>query len=158
MRGVAMTWMFLPFKRAMDFSGRSCRREYWMFMALKVICSALLAIGLVFTGAIASAPIFSGRTAAALLGNLTALAAVAAWLLIFLLPEIALTIRRWHDIGNSGWVIVVLMIWSLLPVVGFLAGIVHLVAMCWPGDKSSNQYGPNPAPKDATQGFAMGAA
>ncbi|MBC7987233.1 MAG: DUF805 domain-containing protein, partial [Sphingomonadaceae bacterium] len=114
--------MFLPFKRAMDFSGRSCRREYWMFMVLKVICSALLAIGLVFTGAIAQASLFSGREAAALLGNITALAAIAAWLLIFLLPEIALTIRRWHDIGNSGWVIVVLMIWSLLPVVGFLAG------------------------------------
>lgn len=153
-----MTWMFLPFKRAMDFSGRSCRREYWMFMVLKVICAALLAVALTFTGVVAAAPIFSGRAGAALLGNVTAIAAIAAWLLIFLLPEIALTIRRWHDIGNSGWVIVVLMVWSLLPVIGFLGGIVHLVAMCLPGNKSANRYGPNPLRGSGAQGFAASPA
>lgn len=149
-----MKWMFLPFARAADFAGRSCRREYWMFMLLKLIASLLFGIGLAFAGALASASIFSTSGAVALLGNLTVLLAIGAYLLIFLLPEIALTVRRWHDIGNSGWTIVVLLVFSLIPYVGFLAGLVHIFAMCTPGDKGPNRYGPSPAAPVKPTGFA----
>jgi uncharacterized membrane protein YhaH (DUF805 family) len=139
-----MKWMFLPFARIADYRGRSCRREYWMFQLLKVVCGFLLTFGLIFAGALTSAPLFSGNAVANILGNITLLLASVAYLLCFLPAEIALTVRRWHDIGNSGWTIVVVMLFGLIPVIGFLAGIVHFVAMCWPGDKGSNKYGPSP--------------
>ena len=139
-----MRSMFLPFFRVADYRGRSCRREYWMFQLLKVVCGFLLAFGLIFAGALTSAPLFSGNAVANILGNITLLLASLAYLLCFLPAEIALTVRRWHDIGNSGWTIIVVMLFGLIPVIGFLAGITHFVAMCWPGDKGANKYGPNP--------------
>ena len=139
-----MKSMFLPFFRVADYRGRSCRREYWMFQLLKVVCGFLLAFGLIFAGALTSAPLFSGNAVANILGNVTLLLASLAYLLCFLPAEIALTVRRWHDIGNSGWTIIVVMLFGLIPVIGFLAGIIHFVAMCWPGDKGANKYGPNP--------------
>lgn len=145
-----MTWAFLPFLRMTDYSGRSCPREYWLFQLLKVVCGFLLTIGLVFLGALVSAPLFSGKLAANILGNATLLAALLSYVLIFLPAEIALTVRRWHDIGNSGWTILVVMLFSLIPYIGFLAGLIHFVAMCWPGDKGSNQYGPPPVPAFAS--------
>ena len=37
-----MEWMFLPYKRYADFSGRSRRKEYWMFILFTVIVYAAL--------------------------------------------------------------------------------------------------------------------
>lgn len=135
----------------MDYSGRSCRLEYWSFQILKVVCGFLLTIGLVFLGALARAPLFSGNLVANILSNATLLAALLGYVLIFLPAEIALTVRRWHDIGNSGWTILVLVLFGLIPFIGFLAGVIHFAAMCWPGDKGRNQYGPPPStPEFAT--------
>jgi uncharacterized membrane protein YhaH (DUF805 family) len=136
-----MNWMFVPFARITDYSGRSCRREYWMFQLLKVLCGFFLGFGLMFAGALTSAPLFSGDLVASILKNVTLLFALFIYLLCFLPAEIALTVRRWHDIGNSGWTILVLLFFGLIPYIRFLVGFVHFVAMCWPGDKSANQYG-----------------
>jgi uncharacterized membrane protein YhaH (DUF805 family) len=142
-----MRWMFLPFVRMGDYSGRSRRREFWLFQLLKVLTGILLAIGLSFAGALTSAPLFSDRTVANMLGNFTLLVTLLLYILFFLPAEIALTVRRWHDIGNSGWTIVVVLLFSLIPVIGFVAALVHFAAMCWPGDKGANRYGFPPPDK-----------
>jgi uncharacterized membrane protein YhaH (DUF805 family) len=139
-----MKWMFLPFFRITDYRGRSNRREYWLFQLLKVVGALALAIGFGLTSAVANAPILSNGIITALLGNVVALVVFLIFLLCFLPAEIALTVRRWHDIGNSGWTIVVVFVCGLIPIIGFLAGIVHFAAMCWPGDKNINKYGPPP--------------
>lgn len=136
-----MKWMFLPFVRMGDYSGRSRRREYWLFQLLKVLSGILLAIGLGFAGALTSAPMLADRTVADILGNVTLLVTLLLYILFFLPAELALTVRRWHDIGNSGWTIVVVLILGLIPVIGFMAGIIHFAAMCWAGDKGANKYG-----------------
>lgn len=133
--------MFLPFVRMGDYSGRSRRREFWLFQLLKVLSGILLAVGLGFAGALTSAPMFADRSVAYILGNLTLLVTLLLYILLFLPAEIALTVRRWHDIGNSGWTIVVVLFLGLIPVIGFLAGVIHFVAMCWPGDNHANKYG-----------------
>ena len=53
------------------------------------------------------------------------------------MPALALTVRRLHDTGRSGWWIFVQMI----PAVG---GIVFLVFVCLDSQIGSNEYGPNP--------------
>ena len=39
-----MEWMTLPLKRYADFSGRSRRKEYWMFVVLQIIVAAIMAM------------------------------------------------------------------------------------------------------------------
>ena len=53
------------------------------------------------------------------------------------LPALAVTVRRLHDIGKSGWN----LLWSLIPIVGV---IIVLVWMCQDSDVVANKYGESP--------------
>ena len=57
--------------------------------------------------------------------------------LFVLLPALAVTVRRLHDIDRSGWWIFI----SLIPVVG---SIILLVFLVQDGQAGHNQYGANP--------------
>jgi uncharacterized membrane protein YhaH (DUF805 family) len=145
--GVAqMKWMLLPFARITDYKGRSGRREYWLFQLLITICGLFLALLLLTTGVFA-APSSSQIALSNLLGNTTLLIALGLYLLCILPAKIALTVRRWHDIGNSGWTVLVVILLSRIPLIGSLVWVVNFAAMCWPGDKGSNQYGFPPPEK-----------
>ncbi len=50
--------------------------------------------------------------------------------LAILIPGIAVAVRRMHDIGRSGW-------WIILP-------FVNLVFLCLDSQPGENEYGPNP--------------
>ncbi len=57
--------------------------------------------------------------------------------LIVLIPGIAVAIRRLHDIGKSGWMLLV----GLIPLAGAIWLLILLVTDSQPGD---NEYGSNP--------------
>lgn len=57
--------------------------------------------------------------------------------LAVLLPQLAVTFRRLHDTGRSGWN----LLWYLLPLIGV---IVMLVFLCEEGNKGDNKYGADP--------------
>ena len=59
------------------------------------------------------------------------------WSLAILLPGLAVAIRRLHDIGKSGWFVLL----ALIPIVGSIILIVFYVKDSEPGE---NKYGPNP--------------
>ncbi|MBS0476556.1 MAG: DUF805 domain-containing protein [Proteobacteria bacterium] len=129
-----MEWMLMPFRRYADFSGRSRRMEYWMFRLFEfgVFFAGLIVLGL-FSGAAGAA---GGDTASGLVGGLGALALVGFFLFSFI-PGLAVTVRRLHDTGKSGWMVLI----SLVPLVG---GIVLLVFLCSDGTRGANQYGEDP--------------
>lgn len=54
--------------------------------------------------------------------------------LVLLVPSLAMTTRRLHDINKSGW-------WQLLFLIPFIGFIVLLVWLCIKGDVGPNQYG-----------------
>ena len=59
------------------------------------------------------------------------------FIVVIFFPWIAVTARRLHDIGRSGW-------WQLIsgiPYVGIIGGIVLLVWWCTEGEKKKNKYG-----------------
>lgn len=124
----------MPFRRYADFSGRSRRMEYWMFRLFEfgVFFAGLIVLGL-FSGAAGAA---GGDTASGLVGGLGALALVGFFLFSFI-PGLAVTVRRLHDTGKSGWMVLI----SLVPLVG---GIVLLVFLCSDGTRGANQYGEDP--------------
>jgi uncharacterized membrane protein YhaH (DUF805 family) len=103
-----MQWMIMPLKRYAQFSGRSRRMEFWMwivFVILAVIVLSIVdtALGLggssrMGTGVPAGATSGVGAYANANGGILTGLFSLA-----ILIPNIAVQVRRLHDIGRSGW-------------------------------------------------------
>ncbi|CAH0435727.1 Putative membrane protein [Clostridium neonatale] len=57
--------------------------------------------------------------------------------LAFLLPTIAVVVRRLHDIGKSGW-------WYLISFIPLVGVIWFLVLMCMDGTHGENKYGLDP--------------
>jgi len=125
-----MQWMFLPFRRYAEFSGRSRRKEYWMFALWNAIVnSILLAIG--FWGA--SEGVFSSDDELALYFACT----LGLYGLVAAIPALAVTIRRLHDTDRSGWTI----LFSLIPFVGPLILLFFYVSE---GTRGPNRFGENP--------------
>jgi len=102
------------FRKYVDFSGRASRPEYWWFVLAYVILAFV-------TGFI---------------HDYLYLLVV----LIFLLPLLSAGARRLHDMGKSGWWLLI----GLIPVVG---GLVLLYFTVQPSQPDSNEYG---APPQAT--------
>lgn len=125
-----MEWMLLPLKRYADFNGRSRRKEYWMFMLLQAI--VLLVLGGLFGIA---AALMGGENGPGALAWLVA-AVIGIVVLALIVPSIAVTVRRLHDQGKSGWFYLI----SLVPYVG---GFIVLVFMCLEGTPGPNEYGEN---------------
>ncbi len=107
-----VNWYLEVFKKYAVFEGRARRQEYWMFVLINFIISLVLAT--------------------LSLGILETL-----YGLLVLIPSLAVSVRRLHDIDRSGWWMLV----SLVPFIGVLVLIYFCVQDSTPG---TNQYGPNP--------------
>ena len=104
------------------FEGRARRSEYWWF------CLAYSLVSSVISGV--ARAVGSGGASMAL-SSISAIIAVAC-----LVPSIAVTTRRLHDTGRSGW-------WQLLSLT-CIGGIVVIVWLAMDSQPGDNQYGPNP--------------
>lgn len=129
-----MEWMLLPLKRYADFSGRSRRKEYWMFVLGVFIAVILLSI---VEGIVGLSGMVGG-----VYGPLTTI-----FFLGILVPSIAVQIRRFHDQDKSGWFVLL----SLIP---FIGGLIVLVFMCLEGTKGPNRFGPDPKDPAGAEVFA----
>ena len=133
-----MDWMLLPLKRYAQFSGRSRRKEYWMFVLFLVIVyiiamilDSLLGFGTTTRYAdVTNSGAAMGFNSSG--GIITLLAMLA-----LLVPSLAVAVRRLHDTDRSGWWLLI----GLLPLVG---GIVLIVFYCLDGTKGPNRFGPDP--------------
>jgi uncharacterized membrane protein YhaH (DUF805 family) len=142
-----MDWMLMPLKRYAEFSGRSRRKEYWMYLLLIVIVGFVLGM---IEGVMGLQ-----QSVAGVYGPLSAILA-----LVTFIPSLAVGVRRLHDTDRTGW-------WMLLPILPYAAafamlfsgnvamfGILALVAlgcavvvlvfMVLDGTKGPNKYGPDP--------------
>jgi len=130
-----MDWMFLPYKRYFDFSGRSRRKEYWMFALLWAIVYAVFYVYVFATMPSAEAIQAGAAVGAAGLGVAGIVLTIFA--LGSLIPAIAVQVRRFHDQDKSGWFVLL----NLIPLLG---GLIVLVMMCLEGTRGPNRYGPDP--------------
>lgn len=120
-----MDWMLMPFRRFADFSGRSRRKEYWMFTLLNLIVGFVL--GLI-------GGILGGSSEG---GSMMGSAIIGLYMLIVIVPSIAVTVRRFHDQDKSGWFV-------LLAFIPFVGSLIVLVFMCLEGTRGSNRFGDDP--------------
>ncbi len=118
-----MNWYLKVLNNYVVFRGRARRMEYWMFILFNEIFSSVLWI---LDKVLKTGMEGSGDGLFLILYNLA----------VFL-PWWAVTVRRLHDVGRSGWMILIL----LIPLIGLILLLVFLVIDSDPGE---NQYGPNP--------------
>tara|TARA_R110002049_G_scaffold65035_1_gene170987 strand:+ start:126680 stop:127042 length:363 start_codon:yes stop_codon:yes gene_type:complete len=107
-----MNWYLKVLKQYADFNGRARRKEYWMFTLFNLIIiygSSIIAIAI-------DTPLLS------IVGSIYSLAV--------LIPSLAVGVRRMHDVGKSGW-------YLLIP-------IYSLILACTDSEAGTNKWGPNP--------------
>ena len=109
-----------------DFKGRATRKEYWSFVAAYLITSIIL----IFLS------VLFFEIGLGILGGIL-IGLFMLFVLVILVPGLALAVRRIHDIGLSGW-------WYLIGLIPYVGGIVLLVFYCLPSEKVENKWGPNP--------------
>jgi len=115
-----MNWYLKAFKQYADFSGRATRSEYWYF----ILFYSILVIIASFVDTL-----LSGQ-------DNTFPVVTMIVILVHIMPSLAVSVRRLHDIGKSGWWYLI----SLIPVIGPIILIIFAVL----DSDQDNQYGPNP--------------
>lgn len=126
-----MEWMIMPLKRYADFSGRSRRKEYWMFVLFQILVS-LPMMFIVFAAADVS-----GGDGMGTLGGVLLVVLGLIYLGLFFIPGLAVQVRRFHDQDKSGWFI-------LLGFIPYIGGLILFIFMCIEGTRGSNRFGPDP--------------
>lgn len=109
-----------------NFDGRASRSQYWWFCLFNLILGC--AVSILFASSDSLGTVVDGIVSLALF-----------------LPSLGLQCRRLHDIGKSGWWMLV----ALIPLVGW---IILLVWNCKDSDPYDNQYGPVPLLVDGGNG------
>ena len=150
-----MHWMILPLKRYAEFSGRSRRKEFWMFMLLQLIVACVLVILTFVTGGSLAALEGSEAASAVAAGSLSfTYILFGIWLLAVIIPSIALNVRRLHDRDMSGWWYLGYIVASFVPVVNLIAFVAYVVVMVLPGTPGPNRYGEDPKGQGMDEVFA----
>jgi uncharacterized membrane protein YhaH (DUF805 family) len=137
-----MKWYLGVWKKYATFNGRAQRREYWTFLLLNMLfvsavalVAAIVAIFIVVVplGMRGDMVMDDGIAAAALFSFMYSLAVFT--------PALAVTVRRMHDSGRSGW-------WIFVPLVSF-------IFLCLDSQQDDNKYGPPPKKVERFQGRAQ---
>ena len=117
-----MSWYFVVLKKYAVFSGRARRKEYWMYNLFDTI----IIIALVFWSETADWNIKD-----------VAQYVFLGYFFARLIPDIAVRVRRLHDIDMSGW----LCLLGFIPIVG---PFIFLFFAIQDGTEGANKYGPDP--------------
>jgi uncharacterized membrane protein YhaH (DUF805 family) len=117
-----MSWFLMAMQKYATFSGRSQRSEYWYYFLFYMIIVIVCAI-------------VDGMLGAGKNNNVGWISTLAVFGM--LVPSIAVTVRRLHDIGKSGW-------WFLVAFVPLVGGIILLLFAVQDSQPDTNEYGPNP--------------
>jgi uncharacterized membrane protein YhaH (DUF805 family) len=102
-----------------DFHGRASRKEYWMYTLFHFIV-----VGALYT--------FFAVTESSVIAGV-----LMIYFLASIVPSVAITVRRLHDIGKSGWA----YLFGFIPLFG---SFILLIFACMKGQPNHNLYGPNP--------------
>lgn len=110
----AFDWFKKVIKNTFNYQGRARRKEYWYYI---LIASIIILIGFTLDGILDTPDTLSG---------------LAGFILFF--PSLAVTIRRLHDIGKSGW-------WYLISAIPLIGSLILLFWNCQETSPETNQWG-----------------
>lgn len=120
-----MKWYIGVIKRYASCKGRARRKEFWLFVLVNYLITAACGMADNFLGL---QTVLAGQTVAII---------TMVYTLLVLIPCLAVSIRRLHDIDKSGWWLLL----ALAPVVGWAWLLVYSLLE---GTPCCNRYGDNP--------------
>ena len=85
---VDYNWYFHVWKNYGNFEGRASRKEYWNFVLFNFLVTLILAL--------VSAGILS-----------------VIYVILVIVPSVAVAVRRLHDVGKSGWMIAMMRVMNM---------------------------------------------
>lgn len=110
-------------KNYFNFQDRTTRKDYWMSVLINFLIALVLGF---FSGLFTNFPI---------IGKLNIMDLISyIYFILILIPGLAQSVRRMHDVNKSGWYLLM----SLIPIVGW---IIVLVQECSPSVDVNNNYG-----------------
>ncbi|RTY90841.1 DUF805 domain-containing protein [Flavobacterium sp. GT3R68] len=116
------------FENYANFSGRARRSEYWYFTLMNILVAmAFVTLGVIMVTALGMDELGIGIF----------VVLYALYTLAIIIPSFAVTVRRLHDLGKSGW-------YFLIYFIPFIGSIWLLILLCTEGESQPNQYGPDP--------------
>ena len=135
-----------PWRLYANFSGRSRRSEYFVFILVRygALFGLLFAVG----GIGAMLERGGAGQASAPIGGI-ALIVLGIFYLATIVPGWSVTVRRLHDQGKS-------FKWIFLTFVPYIGVIASLIFGFWPGDDFENDYGPDPRQPETIGGDELG--
>jgi len=118
-----MNWYVKCIRQFADFNGRARRSEYWFFSLFSFLF-VVLAMAIDLVAGLTIDHQFFGIT-------------YILYVLFAFVPGLAVTVRRLHDVGKSGWFYLIV----LIPIIG---AIWLLVLLFTDSEAGENKWGPNP--------------
>jgi len=169
-----MEWMLMPLRRYADFSGRSRRKEFWMFsLGYMLLTLLMLAIFIAVAGTAFLGALDGNADPAAMTSTLAGMGVLLILYLVIglglIIPSIAVSVRRLHDIDRSGWWVAVFYGLAVLSgafgqdgsalglvfnLVYVAAAITLLVFTLLPGTRGPNRFGEDPKAAGTAEVFA----
>ncbi|MGR5275105.1 DUF805 domain-containing protein [Vibrio rotiferianus] len=116
-------WYYKVILNYTNFNGRARRQEYWYFTLVNVLVNLVMGIIDRVIGSVMQMDNFG------FFGVIYAL--------FIMIPSIAVTVRRLHDSGRTGW-------WALIAFVPAIGILVLLYFLIQDSEEGSNQYGVSP--------------
>ncbi|MBK6802517.1 DUF805 domain-containing protein [Novosphingobium sp.] len=124
-----LDWMLMPYKRYADFSGRSRRKEFWMFyLFVMVVYFVLMTVAGMGMASMTVDP-ETGELSGGGMSSMMSIVILLFWVAT-IIPMLAVQVRRCHDQDKSGWFI-------LVPIYG-------IILMFLEGTRGPNRFGPDP--------------
>jgi uncharacterized membrane protein YhaH (DUF805 family) len=128
-----MKWYLKVLRHYADFSGRARRKEFWMFALFNVIFAIAWTFLASLIIALINPYLFHKADRAIFITHYV----YCTYIVAVLLPSMAVAVRRLHDLGKSGWTLLI----GLIP---FIGSIWLFILMVTPGQEKENRYGRNP--------------
>lgn len=117
-----------------DFDGRSGRKDFWIPILINFVISIALLIVIIGSFMAWFIPFSGGIWLTGV-----SLAALFVWCVIRIVPNAAVLVRRFHDVGLVGWLAVVLFICHFIPYVDIVADILIIIIACMNRDSADVQ-------------------
>ena len=128
-----MKWYLKVLKQYFDFKGRARRKEFWMFALFDSIFGI---IAMVIDNYLIKYTVCQSFGIGHFFGLEYGVIEII-YTAAILIPGLAVRVRRLHDVGKSGWVLLAV----ILPIVGAIWLIVQWATV---GTEGENEYGQNP--------------
>ncbi|WP_375241278.1 DUF805 domain-containing protein [Polaribacter sp.] len=129
-----MDWYLKVLKDYFKFSGRARRKEYWMFFLFHYLFTGLLLFLFIYSNEnlFDYNQEFETENTSYLF-----LILLLIYTLVTIIPSLAVSSRRMHDLGKSG-------AWFFINLIPYIGGFWFLILTCMEGENKVNQYGENP--------------